>query len=157
MASKPDDGFNFRKPVSRAFALIVVVGLLPIGLKSNRDSVEESQAINLMQALIADRQASDYSLNSSVYNLPALNNVTGQLNGTLYVMNDIAVTNAQPATAGYRVTYSIYPSKSVYAAATNYPVSGPPQPVLMNVKVSWPAAQANPSASVETLTTFMQQ
>ena len=38
-----------------AFALIIMVGLLPVGLKSNSDSMVESQAVNLMQALIADR------------------------------------------------------------------------------------------------------
>lgn len=140
-----------------AFALIVIMGLLPIGLKSNRDSIQESQAVNLLQALVTDRQASDYSVNSSIYNLPALNAITTQTTGQLYVMEDIATTNAQPGSASYLVSYTIYPAKTVYPLATNYPSSGLPEPVSMNFKVSWPAQGTTPSASVEMLATFLQQ
>ena len=62
-------------------ALIVLFALLPVGLKSNVDSIGESQAVNLLQALIADRQATAYTNASSIYNLPALNNVTASSSG----------------------------------------------------------------------------
>ncbi len=139
-----------------AFALIVLLGLLPVGLKSNNDSLGESQAVNLMQALIADRQATAYSTNSAVYNLPALTNITAQVTGQLFIMEDAVTTNAQPTPARYRVTYTVYPSNSIYPAATNYPVTGPPQPVFISFKVSWPAAQTNQTSDVETVATFMQ-
>ncbi len=138
-----------------SFALIVLVGLLPVGLKSNNDSLGESQAVNLMQALIADRQATAYSTNSTVYNLPALTNITTQLTGKLYVNEDAVTTNAQPTAARYRVTYTVYPSTTIYARATNYPAAGPPQPVFINFKVSWPAAQTNQTSDIESVATFM--
>jgi len=170
MAVKPNNGFGHRDACNAAFslvevvlamgiiafALIILVALLPVGLKSNSDSVGESQAVNLLQALIADRQATAYSTNSALYNLPAITNITSQLSGSLYVMEDAVTTNAQPMAARYRVNYTIYPATNIYSGATNDPVSGPPLPVSINFKVSWPAPQTNNPSSVETIATFMQ-
>jgi hypothetical protein len=139
-----------------AFALIIMVALLPVGLKSNSDSIGESQAVNLMQALIADRQATAYSTNSSLYNLPALTNITALQTGTLFVMEDAVTTNAQPTAARYRVLYTVYPAKTIYASATNYESATVPQPVFINFRVSWPAAQVTRPSSVESTVTFMQ-
>jgi len=139
-----------------AFALIIMVGLLPVGLKSNSDSMAESQAVNLMQALIADREATAYATNSSIYNLPALTNITSIQTNTLYLMDDAVTTNAQPTSARYRVNYTIYPANTVYVSATNYESATVPQPVLINFRVSWPAAQTNRPSSVETTATFME-
>jgi len=140
-----------------AFALIVLFALLPVGLKSNTDSIGESQAVNLLQALIADRQASGYYTNSSVYNLPALTNVTSTGSGTFYIMEDGVTTNAQPANARYQVNYTLYPASYQFAAATNYPATTVPMPVSMDFIVSWPAAATNRASSVETVATFMTQ
>jgi uncharacterized protein (TIGR02598 family) len=138
------------------FALIVLLGLLPVGLKSNNDSLGESQAVNLIQALIADRQSTAYATNSSIYNLPALTNVSTQTSGQLYVMEDAVTTNALPTLARYRVTYTVYRKDALYAGNTNCPISGPLMPVLINFSVSWPAAQTAPTSKVETTATFMQ-
>ena len=138
-----------------AFGLIVIVALLPIGLKSNRDSIEESQAVNLLQALVADRHAAGYGTASPVYNLPALANVTQPITGSLYLMADAVTTNAVAANARYRVTYTVYPSTNTWATATNFPAAGPPQPVTISFQVGWPAAAVVPTATVETLATFM--
>ena len=142
-----------------AFALIVLFALLPVGLKSNTDSIGESQAVNLLQALIADRQSSAYTNSSSVYNLPALNDVTTTINGTFYLNEDGVTTNASPASARYQINYTVYPANSIpgYGAATNYPVSSVPMPVSMHFIVSWPAAATNRPSSVETVATFMTQ
>jgi uncharacterized protein (TIGR02598 family) len=170
MAIKPKSGFESRDPRCTAFslvevvlamgivsfALIILFALLPIGLKSNSDSMGESQGVNLLQALIADRQSTAYSNASTFYNLPALTNVTTQLTGTLYVMEDGLTTNAQPTAARYCVNYTIYPATNTWAVATNAPASGPPLPVSINFRVSWPAAQTNRPSSVETIATFMQ-
>ena len=138
------------------FALVIMVGLLPVGLKSNSDSMAESQAVNLMQALIADRESTAYATNSAIYNLPALTNITSIQTNTLYIMDDAVTTNASPATARYCVNYTIYPANTVYASATNYESATVPQPVLVNFRVSWPAAQTNRPSSVETTATFME-
>ena len=82
-----------------AFALIVLLGLLPVGLKSDIDSMGESQAVNLMQALIADRQSSAFAANSAVYNIPALTSVTTSITNTLFIMDDAVTTNASPTSA----------------------------------------------------------
>jgi len=139
-----------------AFALIVLFALLPVGLKSNTDSIGESQAVNLLQALIADRQASGYYTNSSVYNLPALTNVTTSSTGTLFIQED-GTTNASPGSARYQVSYTLYPAVYQFAAATNYPATTVPMPVSMDFIVSWPAAATNRASSVETVATFMTQ
>jgi uncharacterized protein (TIGR02598 family) len=170
MAIKPTNGFGSRDESIAAFslvevvlamgivsfALIIMFALLPIGLKSNTDSMGESQGVNLLQSLIADRQSTAYSNYSTVYNLPALTNVTSQLAGTLYVMEDGVTTNAQPTAARYCVNYTVYPPTNTYACATNTPVTGPPLPVSVNFRVSWPAGQTNRPSSVETIATFMR-
>lgn len=169
MAGKPQPGFRRIGTVAFslvevvvamgiiAFALIILLGLLPVGLKSDIDSMGESQAVNLMQALIADRQATAFSTNSIVYNIPALTNIVTPLTNTLFIMDDAVTTNASPATARYRVTYIVNPASMVSASATNYTAAGLPQPVLINFRVSWPAAQTNLTSQVETVATFLQQ
>ena len=62
-----------------SFALVAMAALLPIGLQSNRDSTEETQAVNLLQALVADRQAACLSGTSGNYGLPALSGSTGPI------------------------------------------------------------------------------
>ncbi len=140
-----------------AFALIVLFALLPVGLKSNSDSIGESQAVNLLQAMIADRQATSYTNASPLYNLPALSAVTGTTSGTFYLMEDGVTTNATPTQARYQINYTVYPANSLYAQATNYPVSSLPMPVSIHFTVSWPAAATNRASSVETVATFMTQ
>jgi uncharacterized protein (TIGR02598 family) len=140
-----------------AFALIVLFALLPVGLKSNTDSIGESQAVNLMQALIADRQATAYTNASSIYNLPALNNVTTSSTGTLFLKEDGVTTNANPINARYQVNYTLYPAAYLFAQATNYPATSVPMPVSMDFIVSWPAAATNRASSVESVATFMTQ
>jgi len=138
-----------------SIGLIVIAGLLPQGLKFNHDSVEESQAVNLIQALVADRQSANLSNNSPLYNLPALTAITAQTTGTIYVMDDMATTTTQPTNARYRVSYTVYPSSNLYPAATNYPSTSVLQPVYIDFQVSWPAVQTQSPSSVETLATFM--
>ena len=101
-----------------AFALIMLFALLPVGLKSNSDSIGETQAVNLLQALIADRQSSAFTNSSSVYNLPALNDVTATINGTFYLNEDGVTTNATPGNARYQINYTVYPAANLFAAAT---------------------------------------
>ena len=169
MAIKPKNGFEPRDASITAFslvevvlamgivsfALIIMFALLPIGLKSNIDSMGESQGVNLLQALIADRQSTAFSNYSTFYNLPALTNVTTQMTGTLYINEDFT-TNPLPVTARYCVNYTVYPATNTYSGATNAPVTGPPLPVSINFRVSWPAAQTNRASSIETIATFMQ-
>lgn len=124
------------------FGLIVLLGLLPTGIKSNRDSSEESQAVNLLYALVADRQATSSSIQSSRYSLPAVSNVVSQVNGILFATED-GVLTTNKANSRYRISYTIYPT------------TGTQQPVVMSLRVSWPALQTNQPATVETQAIFL--
>ena len=63
----------------------------------------------------------------------------------------------RPRRRANRVTYIVNPANTVSATATNYPATWLPQPVLVNFRVSWPAAQTNVISQVETVATFLQQ
>ncbi len=141
-----------------SIGLLVMVGLMPAGLKFDHNSIEESQAVNLIQALVADRQSVGYATNSPIYNLPALTGVTNQISGTLFVMEDFASTTTQPNLARYRVVYTVYPSTSQFTDSTNYASTGPLRPVTINFRVSWPAPVpvTNFPSTVEAVSTFMQ-
>jgi len=53
-----------------AFVLVALLGLLPIGLNTNRDSLEEFEAFNMLQLVAIDRQASVADKNSSLFGIP---------------------------------------------------------------------------------------
>jgi type II secretory pathway pseudopilin PulG len=140
------DGFSLVEVVIAigivAFAFIAIISLIPVGMQINRDSTEESRAMNLLQAIVADRQAASWSSNSPVYDLPALSGVTTPTSGTLWV-NEDGTTNAGASGALYKVSYTIYPS------------AGYMQPAFLNLGASWPAAATNASR-VEIVSTFLQ-
>ena len=125
-----------------AFGLTVLVGLLPTGLKSNRDSIEESQAVNVMYSVIADRQSTPLDQVSAIYQLPALENVTSQIQASLLLTEDGEVT-PQLDDARYRIEYTVRPSP------------GSHQPVVMAVRISWPATQVDRPSAIETIATFL--
>ncbi|MDR1146287.1 MAG: hypothetical protein LBK71_09150 [Verrucomicrobiales bacterium] len=133
-----------------AFGLIVIIGLLPAGLRSNRDSTEESQAVNLMQAVIADRQATDYALASAIYGVPALRGDDSPLasgtvfSGSCYIADSGSASADGNADSRYLVAYTVWSS-------TEAPIEA-----LMNIRVSWPAQQPNPLSRVESTATFAQ-
>lgn len=127
-----------------SFAFIVIIALLPVGIKTNRDSMEESRAINLLQAMVADWQVTAFSTNSlpsCIYGLPSLTSMSTIRSGTNYVAED-GTTNSSSQNSFYRVTYTVYPN-SAYM-----------QPAIVNMQASWPAAATNGS-SVEVSATFL--
>jgi uncharacterized protein (TIGR02598 family) len=145
-----------------AFGLIVILGLLPMGLKSNRDSTEESQAVSLMQTVIVDRQGTDYSLKSAVYQIPEIsgsNSVlsgSGSVSGTFYLAEGGGTTSLEGSGSmlpRYRVVYVLYSGSQTVNGA-----SGLDSPIgaLINIRVSWPARQTDHSSAVESTAVFMQ-
>jgi uncharacterized protein (TIGR02598 family) len=128
-----------------SFALLGMVALLPIGIQSTKDSLEETNAINILSGLIADRKATTFANNSVRYSLPALTN------GMAFTSNTFGVTPANTNSANfnqsiYRVTYQITP-----------PTAGL-DPFQVYFKVSWPAIAASTNASgfVEAAVSFPQ-
>jgi len=120
------------------FALIAIIGLLPMAMKSNRDSFEETHAVTVLEALIADRRISAAASNSMTYGLPPLSATTVT---DIYLKEDGSLT-AAPANARYKVR------------VTPYHPSGYQQPTYLNFNASWPAAASVPSSFVEMTAAF---
>jgi uncharacterized protein (TIGR02598 family) len=126
------------------FGILVIAALLPVGIKSTKDSVEETKAINVMSEVIADRRATPYNQLSSVYQLPALTNMMAPVTNSFGVTSDDVLT-AQFNQARYRVAYVVTP-----------PASGSFNPYEVWLMVSWPAPTTNASGSVEGIVSFPQ-
>jgi uncharacterized protein (TIGR02598 family) len=138
-----------------SFALLVIVALLPMGLQSTRDTIEETGAVNALSAIIADRQATSLTNASQVYQLPAL--TTSMSVTTDYF--GVASDNTSPATTGsphnltgtqYRVDYTVIPPTSTADGVILN------DPYRIYFRISWPALAATPTSFVEAVATFPQ-
>jgi uncharacterized protein (TIGR02598 family) len=123
-----------------SFALLAVIGLLPIGMQTNRDSVEETQALTVLGAIAADRRVSPPAGNSLIYNIPPLSTAT---TSTIYVKED-GTASATPSDARYRVVVT----------SQVPPTYG--NPTLMHLYASWPPMATKNNSSVEILAAFAQ-
>jgi uncharacterized protein (TIGR02598 family) len=121
-----------------AFAIVVIVGLLPVGLKLTRESEDESRAVNILSAIVADRQATPFDLPSRTYGLPALNS-TASKEGYFGVKNNEEVDGSDLAGSRFRVSYRITP-----------PPANSLSPWLIWFRVAWPA-QASSATTRPTL------
>ncbi len=131
------------------FALIGIIGLLPLGIKSTGESVDESRAVDILTSMIADRQATPYAATSKIYGLPALTGSSGAVTGT----NVFGITG-QDSSSGSDLTKARYQISYVITS----PASGRPDPYLIWFRVTWPALNSSESASVlETVAAFPQQ
>jgi len=127
-----------------SFALLALVALIPMGIKTSRQSLEEGRALNLLGGIVSDRGATPPGTVSAAYGLPALTNTqAAPLTGYFYVGDDYR-TNAQQL-ARYRIDYRITP-----------PTAGRPGPFFGWFKAGWPAAATAPESSVEIVATFPQ-
>jgi type II secretory pathway pseudopilin PulG len=125
------------------FVLVILVGLLPVGLLSNRNAIQETQTVNLLQMITADRLNSPAANASTIYQLPPLNNAA-TVSSTLWVNEDQITTSTTPSSSSrYRVAYSFFPSNST-------------QPVLLDFKVSLATAATNLPPSLETTVSVYQ-
>lgn len=128
--------------------LAVVIGLLPVALNSNRDSQQESQAVNLLQLAIADCVGSSATSPSSVYGFPPVdrNSLSAQAQSTLWINEDqITVTKTQSSNSRYRLSYIFYPASDIT------------QPVLLYFKVYPANTPPSAPASMETLVPIFPQ
>jgi type II secretory pathway pseudopilin PulG len=127
-----------------AFALIAIVGLLPVGLKLAQESDEESRAINLISQITTDRRVSKEAEPSETFLLPALSG-TAEASNVFGVSEDGRYLGTDYANSRYRVNYILTP-----------PSEDRGDPWRLWMRVSWPAQSANASGSVETLVTIPQ-
>jgi len=123
------------------FALVSLMALVPIGMKTNFDSLEESQAVNLVRAVIADRRLSPAKDKSTRFNLPELASLSEKTSGTVWLKEDTSPLSSA-TDARYRLEYVLYPPAS----------QG--QPILAFLRVQWPASAPSPTNYYETVATF---
>lgn len=122
-----------------AFAMIVIMGLLPAGMSTVRESSEESAATNILAAVAADiRNIPAGQTNTPAYGIPAWSDpVVAQ--GTLRV----DANGSEPGSAQapvYAVTWTIIP-----------PAAQSANPRYVHVRVAWPGNAPQPTGFVETL------
>ena len=125
-----------------AFALLVIVGLLPVGLQMAGESEDESRAVNILSSVTADRRVGAFGEPSKKFSFPSLTNVSRE--GSFFVREDGSLA-ADVATARYRVSYIVTP-----------PPAGSLTPYQVLLRVGWPAAQTNSVKSFEAVASFPQ-
>lgn len=130
-----------------AFCLVAIFALLPIGLKGNLESSEETAATGVLSLVVADLSASPMTVppgaatNSPQFGIPI-------------PANPVSEATAAPARyfseSGYDGTSRLAGSQ-FRLDVTFLPTVGAKSATMARVKASWPAAAPNPSGKVETL------
>jgi uncharacterized protein (TIGR02598 family) len=136
------------------FCLVALFGLLSVGLRSNRATIEQTGATSILSAVIADLYATPPtvptgSATSSIqYNVKIPANPVSAATPvtTLYFpANGQLSTNSTAAGSAYRLTITpIVPSNNGTRTAT-----------FLDLTVSWPAAVVNPANAAGTVETFV--
>jgi uncharacterized protein (TIGR02598 family) len=118
-----------------AFCLIAVLGLMPVGIQTNRNATSQSAAANIIASVIADMRATTSSISPQY-------GITFGTAKTLYFDAAGQFTTSLGANSRYLVsiTFPSSPSGLSYA----------------DVNITWPAAAApaNASGSVEMFAAF---
>ena len=128
-----------------AFCILTIVALLPAGMHSTHDSIAESEALNVLSGIIADRKASPLTSKSTIYQLPKLDStLTSSTTMTFGILENNQPTPTMGG-ARYRVDCTFTP-----------PLPGTANPYTGYFKVSWPAASPTVTGSVELVVTFPQ-
>ncbi len=132
-----------------AFCLLAIFGLLPIGLKNNQASIEQTVANSILSAVAADLRATPatsplgqaaVSQQFSI-SIPANPVMAAPPTATLYFTGEGKSSTSPAADSRYRMTVD-FPSNGSSARAATF----------VNLQVSWPAAVAltNATGSVQT-------
>lgn len=130
-----------------AFCLVAIFALLPIGLKGNLESSEETIATGVLSQVVADLFA------SPVTNPPGA--ATNSLQFAIPIpANPVTAVTAVPSRyfseSGYDGT-SRLASSQFRLDVTFLPAGAAKSATMARVIASWPAAAPNPSGKVETL------
>jgi uncharacterized protein (TIGR02598 family) len=120
-----------------AFCFIAVIGLIPVGVQTNRNAVSQTEATNIMASLVADMRATT-SLTSPQYA------ITFGTAKTLYFDSTGQFTTSLGENSRYRARITFpWTSGNTYGA---------------DVKITWPGAvdpaTTTPSGSTEMFAAF---
>jgi uncharacterized protein (TIGR02598 family) len=122
-----------------AFCLVVIFGLLPVGINSNQNSVQQTAAANIARAVISDLRATQTGIpaatTSTMFHIPIPSSGAGNATHTLFLRDDGSTgtttvdSNADPAqNPRYRATiYFTPPAASQHMATT------------LRILITWPA------------------
>lgn len=123
------------------FVITAVLGLLPVALKANNTSVEESRAINIISQVVVDLKAKTSTTNTPTFYLPTVSSLPTGI--TQYP--DFYVDEAHRRVPRENARYSV---SLRYARPTGN--SG--LPIGVGIRVGWPPGiGANPPGNfVET-------
>jgi uncharacterized protein (TIGR02598 family) len=135
-----------------AFCLIAILGLVPVGVQTNRNATSQTAATNILTSVVSDLRASPPGQSKSAKYSIKRNKLSAT---TLYFdgQGQFAPLLASLPNARYRL--------SVQVGADN--PGGVVYPAYAYLKVSWPAAvdpfspTIRPSGSVETVAAYFVQ
>jgi uncharacterized protein (TIGR02598 family) len=129
-----------------AFSLIAVFGLLPTGVTSNKATIEQTAAVNLLSAICADLRATPATSAASsqfAIAIPAAGETPTPVGGPVVkFFNERGMTVATSASARCLLNIWITP-----------PAAGSKQATTARLLLTWPAQAtiANALGSVETV------
>lgn len=111
-----------------AFALVAIIGLIPIGLNSNKASIEQTEAATLAASVVADLRATPVAIPAAAKNSPRFQiplPVSGSAMHTLFLREDGSAAGSLDTGAGpgqeprYRVTlFFTAPAAATQKSAT---------------------------------------
>ena len=127
-----------------SFALIGMIGLLPVGFKAVAETDNDSRVVSLLSSIITDRRASPFASPSTRYNFPSLKTPSSP-SSHFDVAEDGSLVGGG-SSARFRVHYLITP-----------PASNSLEPYRVWLRVTQPAAGANQPTLFETIATFSPQ
>jgi len=114
------------------FALVALLGIVPAGLRINRESREEYQAQEILRQVLFERRQSLVLTNAaSRFGFPT-NLVTGVASQSLLSDQGKIVTNA--ADARYELSYTLYAYGTNATGSTNS---------WLGVRLLWPVGSTN--------------
>jgi len=135
-----------------SFCLMALIGLLPVGIRSNQISAEEIHAVNLLTIMEADLRNTHQLANGGKslllgLALPYITNAAGQsICNPALSTNSVSAANSTGLEENETpVTYSGIP-RPRYQASVIYstlPAAGNPAPIQARLIVNWPATNAS--------------
>jgi uncharacterized protein (TIGR02598 family) len=118
-----------------AISLLAILGLLPVGVKTNQTAIGQTASIDVLSAVAADLRATPATTPRAgsatsprfAIGIPA-NPVAAQATTTLFFTSDGQFSPSLQPNSRYRVTVTFLPNGAAHAAT------------FLNLKTTWPAA-----------------
>jgi uncharacterized protein (TIGR02598 family) len=127
-----------------ALSLLVILGMLPVSLKTNQASANQTVSNGIISQIAADLRAAARLPPGQVskqFSLDPGKGIKGRWDPTpqyIYFDYDGRPTNTNP-------NQSTAPSEALYRATITYRQPPTDTTSLADVKISWPAAQSDPT------------